>query len=367
MAETVQTSGSAPPQQPHQHTQPVAPQPILEKMPLQNQQPMQFIPYDPQQQHPLLNPEDNVSERPFSKKWHVAKIVLGSISIVASIVLWAIAIVVLAQFASDNEYYYDSWQLTFEVGFVFTAAGLAILWQAAEFITIWASSTNHGIHPGANVALHLIIWLVAILAVGFLATFVSFDLDQLSRIRNNSNNSGSGSSYYDNYDAPTFARLVQLEETLLAFSALLVVLHFVLFVRACVETHRYNNSSLVTRTVYVQVPVQMPAGQVPVGYFAYQPLPGQPLPFVQQPQMQGGRGVPAQPPQAHLYGYYAPAPVPGQAPVFQPQHQIPVSHPTAPAAQRSSNAAATGSQGSSTTPVSPSAGTVSPVTTSDRR
>ncbi|KAB5545859.1 hypothetical protein GE09DRAFT_221626 [Coniochaeta sp. 2T2.1] len=339
MAETAQTSGSAP-QQHHTHTQPVAPQPVLEKMPLQSQQPMQFIPYDPQRQHPLLNPEDDVSERPFSKKWHVAKIVLGSISIVASIVLWAIAIVVLAQFASNNQYYYDSWQITFEVAFVFTAAGLAIIWQAAEFITIWASSKNHGIHPGANVALHLIIWLVAILAVGFLATFVSFDLDQLSRIRDNSNNgSGSSSSYYDNYDAPTFARLVQLEETLLAFSALLALLHFVLFVRACVETHQYNNSSLVTRTVYVQVPVQMPAGRVPVGYFAYQPLPGQPLPFVQQqqqqPHMQGGRGVPAQPPQAHLYGYYAPAQVPGQ--------------------------------GSSTAPVSPSAGTVSPVTTSDRR
>ena len=244
-------------------------------------------------------------------------------------------------------------------------AGLAILWQAAEFITIWASPKSRGIHPGANVALHLIIWLVAILAVGFVATFVSFDIDQLDEIRSSdsSDSDSSGtrytSSYYDNYDASTFARLVQLEEVLLAFSALLAVLHFVLFVRACVETHRYN-ASPVTRTVYVQMPVQMAGGvpgQVPVGYFAYQPLPGQPLPFVQMPQVQGQGAPVGQPPQAHLYGYYAPAPVPGQAPVFQPQQQMPVNNqPTR-----------SGREGSSTAHASPATGAVSPVTTSDRQ
>jgi len=168
------------------------------------------------------------------------------------------------------------------------------------------------------VGLHLIIWLVAVTLVGFLAAFLSWDLEQLAEIQD-----GSGGTYYSysgasySYDAGAFARLVRYEEALLAFMVVLLVVHFALFVGACVETHRVN-SYPVTRTVYVQVPVPgagagapLP-GQQLLGYYAYQPLPGQPMPFA-QPQMQTqrppqGQGAPAPPQRAHMYGYYAPAP-----------------------------------------------------------
>lgn len=232
---------------------------------------------------------------------------------------------------------------------------MAIIWQAAEFITVWASKTSRGIHPGANVALHLIIWLVGAIVVGFLATFVAFDIDDLD-------DADVNAGYYDtDGDTPSYGSLavfqtrIRLEEALLAFSGVLMLLHFVLFVRACVETQQYNSRRRHrTRTVYVPVPVQVaglaPDSQQPVGYFAYQPMPSQSLPFVlppqqhqQQPQLSG---APAPPQQAHLYGYYAPAP----APVLQsrPQEDSP-----APAVAGPSTAAAVG--------YGPSGGDVSPV------
>jgi len=121
MAETVQTQ--AEPQRP---AQPHAPQPVLEKMPIQNHQTMQFVPYTPgQQQQPLLQPPGNVDERPFSRPWHIAKIVLGSASLVSSLVIWAISIVILARYASSSDYS-DSWQIIFEVSFALAAVSKAV-------------------------------------------------------------------------------------------------------------------------------------------------------------------------------------------------------------------------------------------------
>ena len=137
-------------------------------------------------------------------------------------------------------------------------------------------------------------------------------MERLGELRDPPDNT---SNYYDSYDPATFAALLTLEEVLLAFTSVLFLLHFVLFVRACVETHQYNKHSRPsTRIVYVPVPMQgMVPGQQPYGYYAYQPLPGQALPFTApaQQQVQGG---PVAPQQAHLNGYYAPAPAAGFAP-----------------------------------------------------
>jgi len=185
---------------------------------------------------------------------------------------------------------------------------------------------------------------------------VAFNIDQLAEIQNDSGDTDYSSSYDspydgDTYDADALATLLRLEEALLAFSSLLFLLHFVLFVRACVETHQYNNHP-VTRTVYVQVPMQMaggPPSQQPFGYYAYQPLPDQSQSFAQpQPQVQGAPV--AAPQQAHLYGYYAPAPA--NPPQVSEQNRT-------SAVAGSSNAAA-GRQ-------RPSSRGVSPVSTNDQQ
>lgn len=182
-----------------------------------------------------------------------------------------------------------------------------------------------------------------------------FDTEQLQEIRDGSDSTRYYSSYYEAYDADTFATILSLEETLLAFISILFLLHFVLFVRACIETHQYNNHP-ATRTVYVQVPVQMAGGapgQQPFGYYAYQPLPGQPLPFAlpqpqPQPQVRGAAVTSPQP--AHLYGYYAPTPaVPPQVP------------------QNNRTAAVSGSSSAGAGRHGPASGSVSPVTSSDQQ
>ncbi len=48
---------------------------------------------------------------------------------------------------------------------------LAGIWQTAEFITLCARR-NRGIHPGAHVGLHLVIWLGSAIDGGFLTTFM---------------------------------------------------------------------------------------------------------------------------------------------------------------------------------------------------
>lgn len=186
---------------------------------------------------------------------------------------------------------------------------------------------------------------------------MAYDVEHLRELQDPSNDTNYGYSYYDDTDPDTMSVVVALEEALLAFVSILLLLHFVLFVRACVETHQYN-SSRVTRTVYVQVPVQMVGGapgQQPIGYYAYQPLPGQPLPFMPPPQPQpqvSGSAPVAAPQQAHLYGYYAPAPsvVPQQGRDYQAKRT---------SVPGSSNAAA-GRSGHSPAPVSPASSSAEP-------
>ncbi|KAL1836898.1 hypothetical protein VTK73DRAFT_4884 [Phialemonium thermophilum] len=224
---------------------------------------------------------------PFSKRWHVAKLVLGCIAIVSSVILYGLGLYLLAGFGSSR------W--AYQFAFVGAAGGLSIIWQAAEFITICASrKSQRGIHPGAHVALHLIIWLVTAVALAFgvmAAVFDTYDYDERF----------DGDDYYVYEDrSPEYYALLKkaigIEVAEAVFLAVLLVAHFTLFVRACVETSRYNQ---ITRTVYV--PMAMPSVVPQTGYY---PIPqGQPG---QQQQEMTSQAAPVSPEQAHLYGYYAP-------------------------------------------------------------
>ena len=119
-------------------------------------------------------------------------------------------------------------------------AGLAIIWVTADFVAICVSREQRGIHPGAHVALHLIIWLLAAVTVGFLGFYISY-----------SYGSDTGTS---EYFAPTGFKILLIERTLLAFSCLLLLTHFILFVRACIETHQYN---MYGSTVYVPIALSL--------------------------------------------------------------------------------------------------------------
>lgn len=108
-------------------------------------------------------------------------------------------------------------------------------------------------------------------------------------------------SYYDDYysdgDLDWIGTIIPLEQAILSFTVLLLLVHFTLFVRACVETHQYNRA---TRTIFVPMPV------APYGY----PPPGPPMqqyPYAMQPAPPPQMAEPPRAPDnVHHYGYYAP-------------------------------------------------------------
>lgn len=207
----------------------------------------------PQQHVGKGSPREALYNRP----WNIAKMVLRGANIVSAIIVLSLSLYFL--FTS----FYSIW---ITVIFLIPATGCVILWEAAEFITLCARGGRVGIHPGAHVGIHLVLWIYLALGLGFFATFTVYD------------------TLYDNYSYyyyyPDNLPTASAFYAVLAFLAISMLLNFVLFVRACVETHQVNRQA---RAVYV-----IPAGQ-------------------------GGQMVPAHPhmsmaypPQAYMY----PAPMP---------------------------------------------------------
>lgn len=264
---------------------------------------------------------------PFSRRWHITKAALGTTSITCSVILFGIGIYFIA-----GPYRYRT---NIDLAFVLCAAGLALIWQGSEFISICSSSKRRsGIHPGAHVALHLLIWLIAAAAVAFVTTSVIFDHDVLEQ----------DEWYYSTYDDPYYysddgdsspyanpdyvedsttpaqqlaflRRFLALMEATLALTCVLLLVHFALFVRACVETSQWNHAA-ATRTVYVPVPhpAAGPHGR-PAYYYA---AAAAPMPM--SPQYRDPAG--------NVYGYYAPPPPP--PPPMPQQQQPPIGEKSAP-------------------------------------
>ncbi|KAK6836554.1 hypothetical protein PG987_007049 [Apiospora arundinis] len=165
------------------------------------QQPQQPQPYQPPYTqpypagvHPMQQPAVT-GPPPASRPWHNAKIALLSISVV-----W-----------------------------IAPEAAVAIIWSVAELITICARGGQRGIHPGAHVALHLLFWLAFLIGAGLTAYLVAVNVGY--------------DSYYDSYYYTRYFNLrfyIRSLQAELAFLILLIMIHFTLFVRACIETNRRN-------------------------------------------------------------------------------------------------------------------------------
>ncbi len=50
---------------------------------------------------------------------------------------------------------------------------IAILWQEAEFVALWVRRGSRGIHPGAHVGTHFILWLGCLADGSFVATIAN--------------------------------------------------------------------------------------------------------------------------------------------------------------------------------------------------
>ncbi|KAM0321568.1 hypothetical protein ACHAQA_010058 [Verticillium albo-atrum] len=164
--------------------------------------------HPPQPQQPLFAPAPNQPRLvPFHRTWHIAKILLRLFDIVSSIVVIALTLSLLS--------------ITFSRASVplilsLPAACICLLWETAELITLCARGGKLGIHPGAHVALHLLIWLYWAVGIAFLCIFSIMGFGSLE-------NAFIGS-----------------EIAILVFSIIASLINFTLFVRGCVETNQRN-------------------------------------------------------------------------------------------------------------------------------
>lgn len=126
----------------------------------------------------------------------------------------------------------------------FISLGISVIWNIANIIV--RLSRPRPMHPGANVGVDLVLWL-SLISTGLLALFAG--LANLSR--------SEVLSYYS-YQSSRRGRLQRalhhlgvVEVVGCAFTFLAVLLHFTLFVWACVDVNRRNKEIVDRRAAVI--------------------------------------------------------------------------------------------------------------------
>ncbi|KAI1400808.1 hypothetical protein F4819DRAFT_460496 [Hypoxylon fuscum] len=290
----------------------------------QYQLPYAPYPYQPQP-YPYASPMRVLPS--YSKAWTASKLILTVLSTVFAIIILALSCVFIGEGGeAENTSYYA---LPISIA--------AILWNGAELITFGCRArkdVKRGIHPGAHVGLHLCFWLACVFAVLITVT-VSLSLQSMIRdCAEMNNNRYSYWSYCDDYryQDGTYVNDMYLPtvRAMVAVFCLATINHFILFVLACIETHKRN----CLKPAGVVMP-PAPAGGMyypppPLGAAPYYPYPMPMAPqqarFAPSPNVPGG--VASNTPQApataqnyqNLAGFYAPMPTAAPA-----QHREPPS------------------------------------------
>ena len=90
-----------------------------------------------------------------SRGWQIAKVVLHSLVAVLDVAVVGMLISVAVHYPSEAA----------ALVWTMPQVGVSLCWAAAELITVCARRGRRGIHPGAHVALHLLLWLGLCVAV----------------------------------------------------------------------------------------------------------------------------------------------------------------------------------------------------------
>ncbi|KAL2267185.1 hypothetical protein VTJ83DRAFT_4462 [Remersonia thermophila] len=263
---------------------------------------VQYTPYQPQPPLPLSPRQP----RPYHPKWHLTKLALVSFSLVVSAVIFGICIGLgfLNAPYRDTQYWWSTYPIDSEFGISGATAGLAVIVGTLELLVTMRSSRRVGMHPGLLVALHLFIWILAVFAVMVVSFYATDTYEDY---------------YYAEYEYPE-ERYIELlrksrsyEKALLAFNCILLTIHFVLFIGACVDTHEINTQK--KKVVLIPVPVSeaayrasLPPGARAAGYPGAAPYPIYPPPVAYAVPAAGSRASVPPPPPVLYGGYYAPAP-----------------------------------------------------------
>ncbi|CAJ2514178.1 Uu.00g022970.m01.CDS01 [Anthostomella pinea] len=314
----------------------------------QHQMPYAPYPYPPQQQqqpYPYAQPMRPLPR--MSQPYIATKLGLTVLSSVVAIIIIALASTFLSENGDANAISY----------YAFPIAAAAIIWNTAELITYCVRLRKHaqrGIHPGAHVGLHLCFWIACVFAVLLTVSIYYSENSTIQDCENPSDDEDGGgyygssyhrssySSYCDEYQPADYYKWIYLPtlRALIAMFALATIIHFVLFVLACIDTHKRNllkhaGVAMPYPTAAAPAPgmyyaAAPPPGMVPMQYYQYAPMPppqqahmapgSAPAPGAPAPQPQDPKGKETAQSYQNLAGFYAPAPVP--APVSPATRQM---------------------------------------------
>ncbi|KAL7792132.1 hypothetical protein V8C37DRAFT_380855 [Trichoderma ceciliae] len=185
-----------------------------------------------------------------NKVWEITKMVFHTLSILLS------AVGVGLSFSTLNYVYFT---YTVAIGAA-PACLIALVWSLAEMITRAARQFKAGIHPGAHIALSLIVFLVAVILTSLFGPWFrdSWHDDHSS----NQSCSYQYNATVDNYvyvcndssgDDEAARRQFDRERSIAyaaaAITYIVSVIHFALFVGACVDTSKANAAA--SRPIYI--------------------------------------------------------------------------------------------------------------------
>ncbi|KUI54501.1 hypothetical protein VP1G_01902 [Cytospora mali] len=199
---------------------------------------------------PGFEPFDVSKTEPFkpSKTFGLAKLILGCFNLGFAIIAFGLSLgLEISQ--------YD---MGFSIGviIVLVTAGLSIVWQLAELITIAARKSRRPIHPGAHIALHLIILVLCILVVLSTSWDLSYTLQDYT-IDDQCDASPYVNAYYEYCEYDTFPtqtaadKFFHMMEALIAFTVLMTISHFTLWIMACIEADRRRKYGRKAKVVYL--------------------------------------------------------------------------------------------------------------------
>ncbi|KAI1102747.1 hypothetical protein F4804DRAFT_253326 [Jackrogersella minutella] len=165
----------------------------------------------------------------FNQTWSLVRIVLISLSTVFCAVVLGISIALAVDPALQS--YIAVWTCP--------QAGAAVLWSGIELITAHTGRKNdRDIHPGAHAFVQLLLWFSFGAGAGLTAYILAFAVAFASNKYNDGypdyyeyHHNGDRYQYYSKY-------YIRSMEAIVAFLALLIIIHFLLFVGACTQVAR---------------------------------------------------------------------------------------------------------------------------------
>ncbi|KAI1203508.1 hypothetical protein F5X97DRAFT_283165 [Nemania serpens] len=156
-------------------------------------------------------------------RWNITKLVLRSISLVLGFALVGVSVpdaLLVSEWSGYNSYPTPDWWFILPI--IIVSTGL----DCAELASSIVWKRNPGLHPGCHIAGELVILGGNLVAFSFISPSVDI----------------STTWYYDS----TFPRAVgPLKAALIAFLGLFTADRFILFVIACVDTHRHHATAQV--------------------------------------------------------------------------------------------------------------------------